>query len=125
MKNIIATTFKLIIADRAVAALMVGLVLLMALYVIYVGVSLRPSDLQIAVHYTAFGETTFYREKWYYLLSFIAFAVLVAIVHIVLAAKLYVEERRQLSIFFLWLSIFLLLIAWFLTHAVLGAAFPS
>lgn len=125
MKTIILTTVKLIIADRLVSALMVGLALLAILYSVYVGISLQPSDLQVAVHYTAFGETTFYREKWYYLLSFIVFALLVVVMHIVLAAKLYIDDRRQLAIFFLWLSILIVIIAWFLTHAVLGAAFPS
>lgn len=104
---------------------MVGFALLAAIYGIYVGLTLQPSDLQVAVHYTAFGETTFYRAKWYYLLSFIIFALLVVVTHIVLAAKLYIDDRRQLAIFFLWLSILIVVIAWFLTHAVLGAAFPS
>jgi len=45
--------------------MIVVLVLMGLAYCIYVGVSLRPSDLQVAVHYTAFGPTGFYREKWY------------------------------------------------------------
>lgn len=92
-------------------------------YCIYVGVSLRPSDLQVAVHYTAFGETSFYREKWYYLLSFIVFGLILAAVHSILIVKLYVQERRQIAILFTWFSFLLLLIAWIMTHSVLKVAF--
>ena len=77
----------------------------------------------MAVHYTAYGETNFYREKWYYLLSFIGFGLIVAIINTTIAVKFYVLERRQLALFFIWLSLLLLLIGWVLTAAVLRVAF--
>lgn len=123
MKENVIHAIKLVLADRVVTALLVFMVLTAAAYCVYVGVSLHPSDLQVAVHYTAFGETGYYREKWYYLLSFIGFGAIIAVIHGALAVKLYILERRQLSIFFIWLSIFLLVIAWFLTTAVLRVAF--
>lgn len=108
---------------------MVALILLFILmtltYCVYVGVSLHPSDLQVAVHYTAYGETSFYREKWYYLISFILFGLVVAVSHTALIVKLFVQERRQIAILFAWLSIFLVVIMWFITRGVLGIAFPS
>lgn len=123
MKTNIITALKLIIADRLVTALLIGFVAACGLYCLYVGISLHPSDLQVAVHYTSFGETNFYREKWYYLLSFVAFGLFFMVIHGALAVKLYVQERRQLALTFIGLSFLLLLIAWIMTRSVLKVAF--
>jgi hypothetical protein len=113
----------MILADRLVTALLAGFILVCLAYCIYVGVSLRPSDLQVAVHYTAFGGTSFYREKWYYLITFIVFGALVAFMHSILTVKLYIQGRREIALFFLWLSLLIIIIAWFMTWSVLGIAF--
>ncbi|HMI09361.1 MAG TPA: hypothetical protein VK497_03100 [Candidatus Saccharimonadales bacterium] len=125
MKTIVIDSIKQILADRIVVALILLLILSSLAYCIYVGLSLHPSDLQVAVHYTAYGQTSFYREKWYYLISFILFGLVLATAHSALVVKLYVQERRQMAILFAWLSILLIAIAWFLTRAVLGIAFPT
>lgn len=123
MKTNFITSLKLILADRLVTAMLVVFILACTAYCIYVGVSLRPSDLQVAVHYTAFGGTSFYREKWYYLISFIMFGLILGVIHSILVVKLYVQERRQMAILFAWLSFLLLLIAWIITNSVLKVAF--
>ena len=92
-------------------------------YCIYIAASLRPSDLQVAVHYTAFGETNFYRERWFYLINFVAFGLVVGVVHTVLSIKLYLQGRRPIALFFLWFSIFLIVMAFLLSRAVLNVAF--
>lgn len=103
--------------------MIVVLVLMGLAYCIYVGVSLRPSDLQVAVHYTAFGPTGFYREKWYYLIAFVIFGLLVAVMHSILVVKLYIQGRRQIALLFAWMSLLLIVIAFFMTRAVLKVAF--
>lgn len=123
MKNNITRSIKLILADRPITILLIGLVTASLLYCLYVGLSLRPSDLQVAVHYTAYGETNFYREKWYYLLSFIGFGLIIATLNTAIAIKLYVLERRQLALFFIWMSFLVLAIGWILTSSVLRVAF--
>lgn len=123
MKTNFITSLKLILADRLVTVMLVVFILACAAYCIYVGVSLRPSDLQVAVHYTAFGGTSFYREKWYYLISFIMFGLILGVIHSILVVKLYVQERRQMAILFAWFSFLLLLIAWIITNSVLKVAF--
>ena len=123
MKDTIVRAIKLILADRPVLLLLAGLILASIAYCVFVALSLQPSDLQVAVHYTAYGETNFYREKWYYLLSFIGFGLIVAILNTTIAVKFYVLERRQLALFFIWMSFLLLLIAWILTSSVLRVAF--
>ena len=123
MKANLITSLKLILADRLVTVLLLVFILACLGYCVYVGVSLRPSDLQVAVHYTAFGATSFYREKWYYLISFIIFGLILATIHSILIVKLYVQERRQIALLFTWLSFLILLIAWIITHSVLKVAF--
>ncbi|HEX6416777.1 MAG TPA: hypothetical protein VFZ62_04610 [Candidatus Saccharimonadales bacterium] len=123
MKTNLITAIKIVAADRMVAVLTIAVIVAALAYSVYVGVSLHPSDLQVAVHYTAFGETSFYREKWYYLISFFMFGVMVAIIHTALILKLYTQERRQMAILFGWLSLLIIVIAWATTRSVLGIAF--
>jgi hypothetical protein len=123
MKLDLINSIKMILADRLMAILMIVLIAVCLAYCIYVGVSLRPSDLQVAVHYSAYGETSFYRDKWYYLITFIVFGVMVAVMHTILVAKIYLQGRRQLALLFAWLSLFLIVIAWFMTWSVLKVAF--
>jgi hypothetical protein len=114
---------KLILEDRVLASLLFLFILVTIGYCIFVGVSLRPSDLQVAVHYSAFGETGFYRDKWYYFINFIAFGVIMAISHLILTVKFFTQGRRVLALSFAWFSIFLVVIAWLTTWAVLKVAF--
>ena len=123
MIDTVLTSVKAILSDRLMAALVVVLLLLAASYCVYVGLSLRPSDLQVAVHYTSFGGTSFYRDKWYYLINFIAIGAIIGAAHSALVVKLYVQGRRQMALLFAWLSLLILVIAFFLTHAVLNIAF--
>lgn len=92
-------------------------------YIVYVALALESSDLQVATRYTAFGETHFYRSKWYYLLSFVVFGVMLAAVHTALAVKLYNKELRQLAIFLLVFTMLLFVIGWIVAGSVLEIAF--
>ena len=123
MKSNFLTSLKLILADRLMTVLLIVFILSCLGYCIYVGISLRPSDLQVAVHYTAFGATSFYREKWYYLLSFVLLGMILAVVHSIIIVKLYVQERRQIALLFTWLSFLILFIAWIVAHSILKVAF--
>lgn len=123
MKTTIINSIKPILNDRFMVVLTSVFILATLVYCIFVGVSLKPSDLQVAVHYTAFGETNFYREKWFYLINFIVFGLVIAVVHSILAVKIYLQGRRQIALLFLWLSLLLLMIAFVLTRAILNIAF--
>lgn len=123
MKTTLTTSIKMILTDRLLTVLLGVFIVACIAYCIYVGISLRPSDLQVAVHYTAYGETNFYREKWYYLLSFIAFGIIFAVTHTALIAKLYIQGRRHIALLFLGLSMLLVFIAWSMTWSILKIAF--
>ncbi len=123
MKTASINYIKLILADRALALLLLLFILVAIAYAVYVGISLRPSDLQVAVHYSAFGETSFYRDKWYYFINFIAVGAIMAIAHTVITVKLFIQGRRPLALAFVWLSLLFVVIIWFTTWAVLRVAF--
>lgn len=123
MTTNLTTSIKAVLSDRVATALIVLLIVLCVVYCGYVGLSLRPSDLQVAVHYTAYGDTSFYRDKWYYLITFAMFGVLVGVVHTALIVKLYVQGRREIALGFAWLSVLLIVVAFFIAHAVLKVAF--
>ncbi len=123
MKTTLVDSLKTLLTDRLITVLMIVFILACIVYGVYVVVSLHPSDLQVAVHYTAYGGTNFYREKWYYLLTFVIFGLLLATIHTILAAKIYLQGRRPLAVLFIGLSFLILLIAWLITRSVLNIAF--
>lgn len=122
MKHRITTSLQSLIADRP-------LLLVMALFLvgcigllIYLAVAINPSELQVVVHYTSFGTTNFYRDKWYYLLSFAAFVVVMAVVHVALTYKLLEQKGHDMAMAFAWLSVVLLVIATAVMYQVLRIA---
>lgn len=123
MRELVHTTTKKIVADRPLSLLMVGVIIGSLLYIAYVAFNIAPSDLQLAIRYTSFGETHFYRDKWWYLLSFVGFGVLFLIAHIGLTAKLVAVELKQLAYAFAWLSVVLLILMFAYTYSVLGIAY--
>ena len=123
MKTEFINTAKMVLADRLMTVITIVFILLCVAYCIYVGVSLHPSDLQVAVHYSIYGQTNFYRDKWYYLITFIVFGILLAIVHTILTAKMYAQGRRQMALLFIALSYLILTITWFVTWSILKIAF--
>lgn len=110
MKDHITASIKQTVADRGLlsvlALFLVGCVGLL----IYLGLNIHASDLQVVVHYTNFGTTNFYRDKWYYLLGFALFIIVVALTHIVLTVKILQEKGRDLALAFAWLSIIIVFI---------------
>lgn len=123
MKLHIINNFKKIIIDRQITAMIVLLIVLSIVYCLYIAISLKPSQLQVAVHYTTFGETFYYRDKWYYLLNFIFFAISITIINILLVIKLIIMDRRGLAFIFAWFSVLVFIVAFFITRSVIGIAF--
>lgn len=125
MRKIVKTTITQITSDRPLSLLMLAVLLGGLVYIIYVAVSLNASDLQLAIRYTSFGETHFYRDKWWYLLSFIVFGLIFLIAHVGMTAKLVATEMKQLAYAFAWLSIIILVLMFAYTYSVLGIAYLS
>lgn len=94
------------------------LVIIIAIGAVYI----RPSDLQVPVRYSGFGISHFYRDKWFYQITFIVFALVVAVFHTLISAKLFQVKGRQFALGFLWLTGVILLIGTVFILAILRIA---
>lgn len=122
MKQYITSTLQQLLADRPLFSL-VGFFLFGCLVlIVYVAFNIHASELQVVNHYTSFGTTNFYRDKWYYLLSFIGFVIVMAVAHIALLYKILDQKGRDIAVAFVWLSIVLLFITAATAYQVLKIA---
>lgn len=125
MKTRFLSAIKPVLADRQILGFLLAIAGLSFLYILYVVLSLRPTDVQVATHYSAFGDTHYYRNKWYYILTFVGFGLVFAAAHIGIILKLIKEDFRPLAIGFAWLSLMLLIVAFIFTNSILSIAFLS
>jgi hypothetical protein len=122
MKQLLRTYWNTLTNDRTLFVQAILIVVIGILYLVYIGLSLAPTDLQIATRYTSFGGTQYYRNKWYYLLTFVLFGIAIVVSHLGLSVKLATREMRPLAVAFGWLSIIILGLLFFFTFSVLGVA---
>lgn len=101
----IKQAFRETLRDRTFVLLWLSLLLLAGIVIIAGIFTIRPSDLQVPTRYSAFGITNFYRDKWYYALAFVLFAIFVAVMHGLVSLKLYIVKGRKLAVAFLGLSL--------------------
>ncbi|MBC7869004.1 hypothetical protein H7X69_02405 [Candidatus Saccharibacteria bacterium] len=125
MKKTIQESFTLLLANRRLLVLCGALLLLAFSFVVYIGFKVRPSDLQLVSHYSAFGVTHLYRDQWFYLWSFGLFGFFVAAIHVILTVKLFMVKGDSLAVAFAWLGIVVMLLAWATAFAVLNVWSPS
>jgi hypothetical protein len=109
-KQYMRTTFQSSVKDRAyLTPLVVGGLLVIVLLVM--GAShIRISELQVAVRYSSFGITNFYREQWFYQLTFMVFGIAVYVLHTLVGIKLYQKKGQSFAVAFQWLTVALLAI---------------
>lgn len=124
LKNTLTTSLKELFTNRYLTVLCTVLILLTIGFVTYIGFSVHPSELQLVTHYTAFGVTHLYRDQWFYLLSFAAFALLAAFFHVAIAIKIYLVKGHPLAVAYVWLGIGIVLFAWITALAILNVWSP-
>lgn len=122
MRKQVVKSVQLFLEDRYLSGLLGSFLLLCIITIIYLAFMIHASELQVVVHYTSFGTTNFYRDKWYYLLSFVGFILVMAVVHSVITYKLLQKKGRDLAIAFVWMSILFVFIAVALFYQVLKIA---
>jgi hypothetical protein len=122
MKASITQFTKSILADRYLSILLVCLIAVSLTFSVYIALNLHATELQVVTHYSAFGTTNFYRDKWYYLIGFAVFGVIHAVVYVSLVCKILVQKGRQLAIPFAWLGVLIIFIAFAIAHQVLKVA---
>jgi hypothetical protein len=96
--------FNSIVSDRGFIFTLIVMWLLVILVLIIGAVNIRPSELQVPNHYTSYGVTHFYRDKWYYLINFVVFGGVIGVIHTIISIKLLVVKNREVALGFLWLS---------------------
>jgi hypothetical protein len=124
MKKLIQESFALLITNRYLVVLSSTLVLLAIGFAIYIGINVRPSELQLVSHYSAFGVTHLYRDQWFYLLTFGVFGIFAAVMHVILAAKLFMVKGPSLAIMFAWMGVAIILLAWATAYSVINVWSP-
>lgn len=122
--NRITSSLKELITNRYLTTLSIITVILALLFVTYIILAVRPSELQLVTHYTAYGVTHFYRSQWFYLLTFGLFALLVAFFHISLAIKLYVTKGHPLAIMLAWMGLGIIVFAWVTSFSIINVWSP-
>lgn len=120
----IKDSFKELLTNRYLTVLSVLTLILAITFVIYIAITVRPSELQLVTHYSVYGITHLYRDQWFYLLSFAAFAVMVTVIHVALAIKLYVAKGHPLAILMVWLGLAIILFAWITASSIINVWSP-
>ena len=124
LKTNFIQSLKELSTNRYLTVLSIILVLLSVAFIIYIALTVRPSDLQLVTHYTAFGVTHLYRDQWFYLFTFAGFAVLSAFLHIAISIKMYTTKGSPLAISFMWLGIGVVIFAWIAAIAIINVWSP-
>jgi len=124
LKTNFIQSIKELTTNRYLTVLSGVLIVLTIAFIIYIALTVQPSDLQLVTHYTAFGVTHLYRDQWFYLLSFIGFAVLVAFLHISIAIKVYITKGHPLAVLFLWLGIGIMVFTWITAISIINVWSP-
>jgi len=124
MLNTIKTSFKELITNRYLTVLTATTLFLALAFVTYILLAVRPSELQLVTHYTAYGVTHLYRDQWFYLFTFAGFALLVAFFHIALSLKLYLTKGHPLAIMFAWMGVGIIIFAWVTAISIINVWSP-
>ena len=124
LKTNFVQSIRELLTNRYLTTLSIILVLLSAAFIVYILLTVHPSDLQLVTHYTAFGVTHLYRDQWFYLLTFVGFAVLVAFLHVAVAIKLYVTKGHPLALMFAWFGIGIIVFAWITAISIINVWSP-
>lgn len=120
MKLTIIEPLKQILTDRYLVVLLSFLILLTIAFMIYIGISVRPSELQTVTHYSAFGVRHLYTDQWFYLYAFGVFGLITALAHTALSIKIFIIKGRSLAIMLAWLGVGILVLGWITAYMVIN-----
>lgn len=105
MKNIIKKSLKQLLTDRYLLIVLVLFILVAIINSIIISLSIHTSELQLVSHYSAYGITHFYRDQWFYLVTFVLFQVIISILGVIICIKLFIVKDRSIAIMFAWVGI--------------------
>lgn len=119
-------TIKKISRDRQFIAIWALFIIFIIVVTIITLLQLKPSDLNVAVRYTAYGPTHIYNDAWYYLSSFLLFLIGLGALHSLIAIKLYNLKGSGFAKYFISISLIVVLIAsFYINYVMFQAALSS
>lgn len=86
--------------DRPYLLTIAGIALVALVGIIYIALTVEPRDIQVATRYVTYGDTNYYKGRWYSLYSFAALFLAIAIGHAALMMKFRALERRDFGLIF-------------------------
>lgn len=98
MKKNFASYFRDILHDRAVFLSVLAFLFAVVAAATVVSFNIHVSESQVVNRYTRFGVTNFYRDDWAYLIMYIIYFVMVAIVYIETIRRVFVKKGRDLAV---------------------------
>lgn len=122
MKTTAFDNFKDIITDRVFLTTLILGSIMTVITVILISFMIKPSEIQLTSHYTAFSQVGFFRTQWQYLIVFAAFPIISWVIHCLLAIRIYVDKDRRYALTVLGLGIVIVLIAFIIARSILGVA---
>lgn len=109
--------------DRLAIILLIVMIIGAIAIIITTVLRIHPSDIQIPVRFTGYGQSNIDRDQWYSQLSYGLFGVVLVAINGYLAIKL-LSVNRMLGIGLMSMSIFLLVLSLIIANAIFNLA-PS
>jgi hypothetical protein len=120
MKQIIKNFFKDLISDRYIFVMSILIIIISIICAINIGLSIVPSDIKIVSHYSAFGISNYYTDNWVYLINFMFFGIVVAILHVIISVKLLIAKGHSVAVMFIWSGVGVIMVGWVIFQHVLN-----
>ena len=120
MKEHTIDLFKKLLSERYLFLSIVLLIILAIIASISIGLSIHFVDQRMVSHYSAFGVASIYYDQPIYLIVFILFELIVAVLHSLLTVKFLIIKGRSLAFLCVWTGIGVVLMGWVTALAVLN-----
>lgn len=112
----------LAITKDRLAIVLLLLMILGAIVIIFTTIMrIHPSDVQVPVRFTGYGQSNIDRDQWYNQLSYGIFGVFIVAINGFLAIKLY-SINRMLGLGLISMTIFILILALIIANAIFNLA---
>ena len=122
MKDTINKSIKTVLSDRGISILLIVNIIVFIAISIFLIISIKHSEAQVITRYTEYGVANFYRNHWYSLFGYIALAFMIVFGHSILSIKLVSLEKRSMAVFFLWLTLGILIVLTALAYSIIKIA---
>jgi len=113
MLDTIKHSFKELTTNRYLTVLTVINLILAVLFIVYILLNVRPSELQLVTHYTAYGIT-----------HLAGFALIIAFLHTAISLKMFLTKGHPLAIMFAWMGIGIIIFAWVTAFSIINVWSP-